>query len=260
MFWGAIGVQYKSALITCSNAENAEEYQNILSQSGIVPECNKIYGRNNWFLMQDGAACHSAETTQIWLDDHCMVVPGWPPNSPDLNPIEVLWAVVKRRLRSHVWEDGEDITGIVRDVWAGIDQTIVDSLVQDFVRRCRMVLNSCGESISQHLSSHRQVPEPIDPTYPREWTEDDEKELSRLVDRLGRKWKNISGILQRSPAICKNHYRFMTQDRRNKERRQMEELPPITFLLPSGVDAQISDPTPTDWTLESAVEDFLSRV
>lgn len=52
-------------------------------------------------FMQDSAPAHVAKSVKQWLTD-CEVpfIRDWPGNSPDINPIENLWAHMKRQLRS----------------------------------------------------------------------------------------------------------------------------------------------------------------
>lgn len=59
--------------------------------------------------MQDGAAYQTAKTTEEWLDaQHARIMPGWPRNSPELNPIEMVWAVMKIQLRKQQVETEEE--------------------------------------------------------------------------------------------------------------------------------------------------------
>ncbi|KAK3522147.1 hypothetical protein QTP70_026962 [Hemibagrus guttatus] len=50
-------------------------------------------------LQQDNAPCHKAEMVQEWFDEHNnqFEVLTWPPNSPDLNPIQYLWDVLDKQ-------------------------------------------------------------------------------------------------------------------------------------------------------------------
>ncbi|KAK3552217.1 hypothetical protein QTP86_005984 [Hemibagrus guttatus] len=51
---------------------------------------------------QDNASCHKAKMVQEWFDEHKnhFEVLAWPPNSPDLNPIQHLWDVLNKQVRS----------------------------------------------------------------------------------------------------------------------------------------------------------------
>ncbi len=53
-----------------------------------------------WFhFQQDLAPAHTAKGTKSWFNDHGVTVLDWPANSPDLNPIENLSGIVKRKMR-----------------------------------------------------------------------------------------------------------------------------------------------------------------
>jgi hypothetical protein len=43
---------------------------------------------DEWVFMQDGAACHTSAPTMEKLRRRVHMLPDWPLNSPDSNPIE----------------------------------------------------------------------------------------------------------------------------------------------------------------------------
>ena len=70
----------------------------IYTGAGHMIRIFSIYNAD-FIFQQDLAPAHSAKTTSTWFKDHGIPVLNWPANSPDLNPIENLWGIVKREMR-----------------------------------------------------------------------------------------------------------------------------------------------------------------
>ena len=118
MIFGGISKKYNTPLIALKGSINADSYvDECIDDSGLILGMNEAYGPFQWTLMQDGATSHTAESTISYLKDYCNVLEGWPSNSPDINPIENLWSILKRRVEELNPKTEEQLIECVFDVW-----------------------------------------------------------------------------------------------------------------------------------------------
>ena len=63
-------------------------------------ECNHFLADNLSFsLMNDNTACHDSDWTNQEREAEGISKVDWPPNSPDFNPIEKIWTLMKRQIQ-----------------------------------------------------------------------------------------------------------------------------------------------------------------
>jgi hypothetical protein len=60
---------------------------------GLVP-----YYTPGTIFQQDNARIHTAKIAKAWFETHGVEVVGWPAHSPDMNPIEPVWHMLKLKL------------------------------------------------------------------------------------------------------------------------------------------------------------------
>lgn len=122
-------------------------YQKVLEE-GLLP-----YYQPGDIFQQDNAKIHQSKTTMEWLELKGIWVIDWPAHSPDLNPIEHVWAALKRELyrrfpHLHALKKNElDIVEFKRMVevaWEAINQRLIDRLIDSMGRRLRAVKRAKG--------------------------------------------------------------------------------------------------------------------
>ncbi len=126
MVWAAMSSAGVDPLCFLKSTVNAAIYQNILKHF-ILPSADKLYGDADFIFQQDLApahtakgTCHTAKGTKSWFNDHDVTVLDWPANSPDLNPIENLWGIIKKKMRDTRPNNADDLKAAIKATWASL--------------------------------------------------------------------------------------------------------------------------------------------
>ncbi len=110
----------------------------------MLPAADQLYGDADFIFQQDLAPAHSAKATSTWIKDHGIPALNWPANSPDLNPIENLWGIVKRKMRYARPNNAEELKATIRATWALITPEQCHRLIDSMPRRIAAVIRAKG--------------------------------------------------------------------------------------------------------------------
>jgi transposase len=113
--------------------------------------------RRGTYFMQDNAPVHRSRKVQEWLipwleERHAIWV-DWPPYSPDLNPIENLWKLLKERIiKAHPTlksmpnstEAFKLLEKTAQEVWVQFADELLDKLVESMRGRLEAVVRNKG--------------------------------------------------------------------------------------------------------------------
>ncbi len=84
-----------------------------------------------------------AKGTKSWFNDHGVTVLDWPANSPDLNPIENLWSIVKRKMRDTRPNNADDLKATIKKAtWASITPEQCHRLIASMPLRIDAVIHA----------------------------------------------------------------------------------------------------------------------
>jgi hypothetical protein len=145
MAWGGISVKGKTPLFCFTEIMDGPFYVNIL-QNQLLPAVQNMYG-GGWRLQQDNDPKHTSRVAKKFIAENHIDAMEWPSNSPDLNPIENMWHLVKNNVEKRMPQDTKELSRFMVEEWDAIPQTVVNNLIASMSRRCELVLEQNGDRI-----------------------------------------------------------------------------------------------------------------
>jgi transposase len=99
--------------------------------------------------MEDNASIHKLKLTRATHAEHDMWIMEWLANSPDLNPIENIWRVLKMRLAKRWPKTADEVEQFLIEEWEKLTMDEIRKYCSGEVMRarCEAVITAEGGSI-----------------------------------------------------------------------------------------------------------------
>lgn len=126
---------------------NSEAYLSIL-ETRVLPWLKRNFPQKNYIFQQDGAPAHTSNKTQEWIRSNFAGFwekSLWPPNSPDLNPLDYsIWSVVEEKACRTPHSSLADLKVSVAKAWNSMKSEYIIKTCRDFRPRLERMIELEG--------------------------------------------------------------------------------------------------------------------
>ena len=141
MIWGCFSYSGIEEVRIINNTMKSVKYNKILEvcmQSSVqkwelVPD---------WMFQQNNDPKHTAEVIRTWFEDNNNKVMNWRRQSPDMNPIESLWKLLKKRTHERWPKNLSEMIHFAKEGWAKISNQTCQAHVEKYRNRQLALLDN----------------------------------------------------------------------------------------------------------------------
>ena len=124
---------------------DASHYVNSTLPNFLIPSVDLLNPPNRiWVYQQDNASPHTARVTKSFLREHDIPLLEWPAYSPDLSPIENVWARIRKKLADHPPTTPQDAASKNHDIWISFPEKYAQNLALSMPKRLRKTIERRG--------------------------------------------------------------------------------------------------------------------
>lgn len=143
MVWGCMSASGVGSLVFVEGKMDHKQYIRILDEN-LDASVAKLGIKDTYIFSQDNDPKHTAKNTKLFLLRKTPRQIKTPAQSPDINPIEHLWAHLERQIRKRVIKNREELKTILIEEWYKIPGDVTRNLVSSMKRRLEAVIASKG--------------------------------------------------------------------------------------------------------------------
>lgn len=134
MVWGCFAASGPGRITVINGKMNSKMYQDIL-QENLRPSVHQLELKRGWVMQQDNDPKHTSKSTKEWIKQKKLRLLEWPSQSPDLNPIEMLWHDLKRAIHTTHSKNTAELKQFCTGEWFTVPPVRCAGLICNY-RKC----------------------------------------------------------------------------------------------------------------------------
>ena len=144
--WGYFGNYKPGCVVFIEGTLTGNQYIDILKKN-MIPIAHKLIGRE-FIYQEDNDPKHGGDrgcrAVKEFFKEEKINRLDWPPQSPDLNPIEHLWGDLKKRLASSKCASIPELKKRITEEFEKTDGNYIRKLLESMPQRCKAVIRADG--------------------------------------------------------------------------------------------------------------------
>ena len=134
--WGCFSTSGFGKLI-CFQRNLDSLFMCTIYENGLLPSACMLFGEGNieWILQEDNDPKHRSKICKKWKEEFGVIELPWPSMSPDQNPIENVWQLLKIKISKKKINTTKGLKGELRKEWNRLSNQLAENLVNSMKRR-----------------------------------------------------------------------------------------------------------------------------